>query len=217
MKVGFLMGKNLYFYFFHNINKVINDIDNYEHVCRKENNNKLEFDIEYLRKEINRVDNKINLYYKISAIKFIIFKKINLLVIITEKYNYIKDFCSANELKKVNLLSNTLFYNIFNEKFSENLMKLNISTTNVEALIDNIEMVGNNLYNSDVFYNLNDYLLDKETKIKCYSFQVKKYSIVVNISSTNRMEVRGRDIKEEKIMKFLEEFIGYLDFGWRNL
>lgn len=212
MKVGFIMARNYYYYYYYsnyeNLIKSINLLDNVRGIDYK---NFIEFNSEVYIKEIEKTYEKIQLYSKEHFIKFIVFKNINILIILTEKYSDIKSFILENSLLKVNLLNNYLFNRLFKDKFSDNLMKLAISSSNIEAFVDDIEITGNNLLSSEILYNLNDYILDDTTKIRNYSFKPKEYPFAIYIYSTNKMDIKGKCINEKEVMDFIEEFIVYLN------
>lgn len=211
MRNGVSMVNNIYFYSFKNFNILMNHIESYENVSTKYYDGFIECNVEAYKKDFQRIDKQsIKLYSKIETIKFIIIRDLNIISVISHKYLYIKDFCSSNNLTQINLLNNVTFNVIFNNGFSNNLVKISMKTLSLNAIINDIELVGHNLYESDILENLNSYVLDRDTKILKYSFKPQNYNFIVNITSRNKIEIRDRSLTSENISDFIYEFIEYL-------
>lgn len=208
MKAGISMANNIYFYTFKNIDKLMDLVTDYDSVSIKEHSNFIECNVEVYKKEIQKLSKQsISLYTKSNIIKFIIINKFSIIAVITEKYSYIKNFYDCEILNKINLLDNRIFKSILDSKFSDNLVKLNMSTLSLDAVIDEVELIGNKLQYSEVLYNFNSYILDDETRIYSYSFEPINYKFIANVSSMNKIEIRNKSINLDEIMYFTYDFI----------
>ncbi|CUN90941.1 Uncharacterised protein [Turicibacter sanguinis] len=205
------MASNLYFYGYENLEDIIDYIDKYENVYCKYHTDFTQYTVKVYRKDLQKLDGcLVNLYSKVEIINFIIIPKLKIISVITEKYSYIKNFYNSNKLLKINLLNNNTFYTIFENKFSNNLMKLSMSTENLNAIINEIELIGSELHKSDILYNMNSYIFDKSTHLNKYSFKPTDYNFIINVTSTNKIEIRDNKAKKEDIIRFTYEFISYL-------
>lgn len=205
------MARNIYFYFFEDFNNIISITrENFRDIRIIEDDKIIECNMEIYIKDIKKLDeNFTNLYSKENYIKLIIIKKSKIISIMSNNYNSIKQVYE-NKLVEVNLLNNKIFNSIFKHGFSDNLVKINMTTLSSDAIIDDIDMTGNRLHKSDILYNLNNYILEKDTKIHSYSFKPYNYNFIVNIISKNKIVIRDNDITSEDLKKFIYEFTQYI-------
>lgn len=167
------MSNCVYLYYYYDYNQFINNIKKF----------KLE-DI-FLGNDYDK--------YKItmsegSYISIIVYKNVNILAILCNKYREIKFLNVNNKLKRVDLLDKSLFNKLLNKDFSKNLCKLIID---IDILGDDEEIVEFNGYKLAQGSLLDDFevrTINSSTKLKLYSLQPYGYKYLINFKSYNKIE-----------------------------
>lgn len=167
------MSNYVYLYYYYNYNQFINSIK--------------KFELEDIFLGNNYDKYKVNISCD-SSISIIVYKNVNILAILCNKYREIKFLNINNELKKLDLLDKKIFNKLLNNDFSKNLCKLIID---IDILGDDEEIVEFNGYKLAQGSLLDDFevrSINSSTKLKLYSLQPYGYKYLINFKSYNKIE-----------------------------
>jgi hypothetical protein len=166
---------------------------------------------------IPKFSNKETFREKDIKIRLMVIKELNLICIIADKYKYVNYLFNKYNIKKVNLLDNNLFTNIFEKHFSDNLVRICFDSESDNATVDQLELAGNNLFESNILHGFDVFSKDKATKIIKYSFQPRNFLFIVAIKSVNKIEIRSKLKCEYEVLEFLYEFSMFMiRYGGEN-
>lgn len=118
----------------------------------------------------------------------VLYKNLNIVIIVTEKYKYIKNIVQENNWEKFNILSKDIFFNTLENDFIYNITSIvmNIDYSNTEEEL--VEIKGNRLNNEKSLKNLITNEYGSLIQIKRYSFQPKNYKYLIHVSEYNKIE-----------------------------
>lgn len=176
------MSNYIYLYYYYNYTQFINSIK--------------KFELEDIFLGNNYDKYKVNISSD-SSISIIVYKNVNILAILCNKYRDIKFFNTNNELKKLDLLDKNVFNKLLSSNFTKNLCKLIID---IDILGDDEEIVEFNGYKLAHGNLLDDFEvrnINSSTKLKLYSLQPYGYNYLINFKSHNKIEFSKKYTKNE--------------------
>lgn len=152
---------------------------------------------------------KYELNFYNSSANIFLYKDIKLIAVSCNRYKDIRFLDILKFSRKVNLLDKSIFNNLFNTKFSQNLCKLVID---IDILGDDEEIIEFNGYKLSESGLLEDFEINdinSLTKLKSYSIQPYGYKYLINIKSTNKLEF-SKKFTESEIEEILSKLISLI-------
>ena len=194
-------------------------MSNYAYIYRCKDYSKIPFDIrsydikdtfispQYDKYILN--EKSIDVTNSIHYFELIVFKKLEILVLFTEKYKYIKSLVQENEWERVNILNRSIFFDILSSDFTQNLTKIvmNIDYYNKDEEL--LEFKGNCLGNISYFEDMIENEYESSVEIKSYSLQPRHYKYLIHISSTNKIEF-NMHYSFEEMMDITKNFLHFI-------
>lgn len=167
------MSNYVYLYYYYNYNQFINSIKkfNFEDILLGSN---------YDKYKINMLDD--------SSINIIVYKNVNILAILCNKYKEIKFLNIHNNLKRIDLLDKKIFNKLLNKDFSKNLCKLIIDIDILGGDEEIVEFSGYKLAQGSLLDDFEVRSINSSTKLKLYSLQPDGYKYLINFKSYNKIE-----------------------------
>lgn len=189
------MRNNVYLYYYNDYFQLVEYIKRY-----KINNIKWEKKFDEFILELDEVND----------IKIIVFKEINVVAIICNRYKDIKFLNLNNKYIKVNLFEKSFFNLLVNKKFFQNLCRIIVD---IDILGDDEELVefsGYNMMNLDIIESFGVSDIASSSKIKLYSVQPDGYENLINFKSTNKIEF-SKKYNENEIDEIIYKLISIIN------
>ena len=201
------MLNNIYVYRYLKYTDIVKKIDKYKFIKKYEYE-----DIESYYIYNPKSKDTIYLYDKFNIH---IFRKEKIVVFITEKYQYIKNFCMDDNLIKYNLLSIECFKSLVSKEFNRSLTNINIQFDYIDDEGEDFELIGSEIDALEIIYDMgfkNNY---DNIKIKSYSMQPLKCNYIMHIKSTNKIEIKKK-CSEYDLIEMIIRLVTTISIGGNN-
>ena len=188
----FLMYRYVFLFRFEDIEVLKNDIFN--HLSQVHIDKEKESYILSQEVTIRKSENAIY-FNKLNAVEIKIYKKDNIFGIFTNKVKNIRQYKFLMNYSPINLVNNEFMIKVFKNGFSNNLTKISIEVDKKYGQ-ETLELMGNRLFDIDIFKDLDIFNYNSAWHIKEYSFQPSLSKYCIKIKEPNRIEFNKKILSE---------------------
>lgn len=188
----FLMYRYVFLFRFEDIEVLKNDIFN--HLSQVHIDKEKESYILSQEVTIRKSENAIY-FNKLNAVEIKIYKKDNIFGIFTNKVKNIRQYKFLMNYSPINLVNNEFMIKVFKNGFSNNLTKISIEVDKKYGQ-ETLELMGNRLFDIDIFKDLDIFNYNSAWHIKEYSFQPSLSKYCIKIKEPNRIEFNKKILSD---------------------
>ncbi len=188
----FLMYRYVFLFRFEDIEVLKNDIFN--HLSQVHIDKEKESYILSQEVTIRKSENAIY-FNKLNAVEIKIYKKDNIFGIFTNKVKNIRQYKFLMNYSPINLVNNEFMIKVFKNGFSNNLTKISIEVDKKYGQ-ETLELMGNRLFDIDIFKDLDVFNYNSAWHIKEYSFQPGLSKYCIKIKEPNRIEFNKKILSD---------------------
>lgn len=195
----FVMYRYVFLFRFEDIENFKKDI--FKHLNQLYVDNEKESYILSQEVEIRKSKNTIYLN-KLNTVEIRLYKKDYIFGVFTNKVKDLKQYKFLMNYYPINLVNNTFVNKVFKSGFSNNLTKISIEVDKKYGQ-ESFELIGNKLFDIDIFNDVDVFNYNSIWNIKEYTFQPSLSKYCIKIKEPNRIEFNKNILSDvgEKIIR----------------
>lgn len=196
----FLMYRYAFLFKFEDIEMLKLDLVNYSN---KDKGDKVKYYILSQQMQIKKLENIIY-FNRLNTVEIRIYEKYYIFIVFTNKIRDIMKYNFLINYSKINLVDNRFVEEVFRLGFSNNLTSISLETDKNYGE-ETLNLVGNKLFNIDIFEDMNIFEDNSIWNISEYSFQPILMKYCIKIKAPNIVEFNKKMLKtsREKIIDII--------------